>query len=183
MTRVAVFGGSFNPPHVAHVLTVGYVLSCFDVDRVLVVPVFEHAFDKVLAPFDERVRMCELGLGWIPGTEISRVESEIERPSYTLFTLQRLKKDHPDWELRLIVGSDVLFDSHKWHAFDQVKKLAPLLVLGRVGYPHADAPTPVLPEVSSTEVREGLASGRDVSHLVPRRVLEHVRARGLYGCK
>lgn len=183
MTRVAVFGGSFNPPHVAHVLTVGYVLSCFDVERVLVVPVFDHAFDKALAPFEERVRMCELALGWIPGTEISRVESQIERPSYTLFTLQRLKKDHPDWELRLVVGSDVLFESHKWHAFDEVKKLAPLLVLGRVGFPHPHAPSPVLPEVSSTAIRAGLASGSDVSHLVPRRVLEYVRARGLYECK
>jgi len=180
VTRVAVFGGSFNPPHVAHVLTAAYVLSCFDVERGLVVPVFDHAFDKALAAFEERVALCELALGWIPGVEISRVESEIERPSYTLWTLQRIKRDHPDWELRLVVGSDVLHESHKWHAFDEVKRLAPLIVLGRVGFPHPEAPPPVLPEVSSTAIREGIAKGSDVSQLVPRRVLERVQARGLY---
>jgi nicotinate-nucleotide adenylyltransferase len=180
VTRVAVFGGSFNPPHVAHVLTVAYLLACFDVDRVLVVPVFEHAFDKTLVPFDDRVRMCELALGWIPRVQVSRIESEIQRPSYTLRTLERLKRDHPDWQLSLVIGSDVLFETHKWHAFDEVKRLAPPIVLGRVGHPHPDAPPPVLPEVSSTSVREALARGDDVSALVPRGVLEHVRARGLY---
>jgi nicotinate-nucleotide adenylyltransferase len=180
VTRVAVFGGSFNPPHVAHVLAVSYVLAFSDIERVLVIPVYEHVFDKSLAPFEARVEMCQLALGWLPGVEVSRIESELPTPNYTLNTLQRLKRDHPSWELRLVVGSDVLFESHKWHAFEDVKRLAPLLLLGRVGSPHPDAPTAVLPEVSSTEIRDTLAKGGDVSGLVPRRVLELVRARGLY---
>jgi len=181
VTRVAVFGGSFNPPHVAHVLAVSYVLACFEVDRVLVVPVFDHAFDKDLAPFERRLELARLAFAWLPGVEVSRVEERLPTPSYTLQTLERLAVDHPHWELRLMVGSDVLHERDKWRAFDRIVALAPPLVLGRAGFPHADAPLALLPEVSSTEVRGLLASADPrVEALVPRRVLAHVRKHGLY---
>ena len=64
--RVALFGGSFNPPHVGHVLAVTYALSVGLVERVLVVPVFEHALGKRLAPFEHRVEMSRRAFGWLP---------------------------------------------------------------------------------------------------------------------
>jgi nicotinate-nucleotide adenylyltransferase len=184
--RVAVYGGSFNPPHVAHVLTVAFVRVFQEVDRVLCVPVFEHPFDKDLAPFEHRVRLAELAFERLSAVSVSRLEAELGRPSYTLATLERLASDHPDWQLRLVVGSDVLCERDKWHAFDEIEKLAPPIVLGRVGYPHPDAPPPVLPEVSSTRVRELLASASseaieaELGALVPPRVLAYIRERGLY---
>lgn len=75
-TRVAVFGGSFNPPHVGHVLGVVYALSTAPIDEVLVVPVYRHPFAKPLAPFADRLEMCRLALGWLPRVTISRVEEE-----------------------------------------------------------------------------------------------------------
>ena len=76
---VGVFGGSFNPPHLSHVLALAVVLARFDVERLLVVPTFQHPFAKALAPYEDRVKMCELAMGWLPRVEVSRVEEELER--------------------------------------------------------------------------------------------------------
>jgi nicotinate-nucleotide adenylyltransferase len=184
--RIAFYGGSFDPPHVAHVLATTYLLGLGEFDRVLVVPVYAHAFQKALSPFADRVTMCELAMGWIPGVEVSGVEADLETPSLTFRTLSHLQREHPDWGLRLVVGSDVLGEVTKWHAFAQVRRLAPPFVLGRVGYPSDEAGPPVLPEISSTQVRELLrrrgeapADGQ-LAALVPARVLAHIDARGLY---
>jgi nicotinate-nucleotide adenylyltransferase len=185
--RLGVYGGSFNPVHVAHVLLAAYALSVGRFDRVLVVPVFAHAFDKTLAPFEQRVRMCELAFAPLSGVEISRVEAELPTPSRTLFTLEALSKRYPGAELNLLVGTDVLSEASKWHAFDAVVRLAPLFVVGRAGLSAPDARRVELPQVSSTRVRELLALGAEPSaqaelaELVPASVLEYLRAERLYG--
>ncbi len=189
--RVAFFGGSFNPPHVAHVLACTYALSTGLADRVLVVPVFQHPFDKPLAPFEDRLAMARLALDWIPGVEVSEVERGLSTPSLTLNTLEHLSRENPDWQLRLMVGSDVLFEAQKWHAFDAICAIAPPLVLGRVGYEHSDAPVAVLPDLSSTKVRElfsdarrgadsSAAARKTLAAMLPRAVLEHAERQGLY---
>jgi nicotinate-nucleotide adenylyltransferase len=183
--QVAFYGGSFNPPHVAHVLAAAYLRSVGAFERVLCVPVYSHAFDKQLVDYEHRVRMCELALDWLPGVEVSRVEEQLETPSLTLRTLRRLHAEHPDWELRLVIGSDVLFESHKWHAFDEIARLAPPFVVGRVRFPHPDAPPPVLPDVSSTRIRtlsaqDGANARRELEVYVPRSVLAYIREHSLY---
>lgn len=182
--RIAFFGGSFNPPHVSHVLAVSYALSVGRFDEVLVAPVFEHPFDKALAPFDHRCRMAELAVGWLPGTAISRIEQRMTPPNYTLRTLEQLLEERPDAQLQLMVGSDVLHDAHKWHAFERVRAIAPPFVLGRVGAEHPDAPLPILPELSSTRVRELLAHRSEhlaqLERVVPARVLDYIDEHGLY---
>jgi nicotinate-nucleotide adenylyltransferase len=181
--KIAVFGGSFNPPHIAHVLACALVLSTEDVERLLVVPTYKHPFAKSLAPFDDRVTMCELAMAWMPRLEVSRVEEELGGESRTLRTLKHLADAHQDWDLRLVIGADVLVEAPRWFGFEAIEKLAPPIVLGRAGMDSAEAGPVLLPDVSSTQVRAAIASGswRDASRLVPRAVLAHVRARGLYG--
>jgi nicotinate-nucleotide adenylyltransferase len=178
----AVFGGSFNPPHLAHVLAVTVVLARFEVERVLVVPTHQHPFAKALAPYDDRVRMCELAMGWLPKVEVSRVEEELGGESKTVHTIEHLCAKHPDWKLRFLMGADIVVESKKWYRFDRVAELAPPIVLGRVGVTYEGAPAPVLPAISSTEVRGMVAEERwdELEPLVPRDVLAHVRARRLY---
>jgi nicotinate-nucleotide adenylyltransferase len=180
---VCVFGGSFNPPHIAHVLALSIVLARFDVARILVVPTFQHPFAKSLAPFDDRVRMCELAMGWLPRVEVSRVEEELGGESRTLRTIEHLRARHPDEPLRFLMGADLVLESSKWYAWDKIAALAPPIVLGRVGVSYDGAPPPVLPAVSSTDVRQAIAAGRwsEIEPLVPKDVLAYVRARGLYG--
>lgn len=179
-SSVAVFGGSFNPPHVGHVLAIAYVLATADVERVVVVPAHKHPFGKPLAPFDDRVRMCELATAYFPAVSVSRIEETLD--GLTLHTLEALKREHPDWNLRLVLGSDILLEADKWFRFDEVKKIAPLVVLGRAGVTVASAPPPLLPEISSTRVRDLARHGAftELEPLVPRAVLAHIRERGLY---
>jgi nicotinate-nucleotide adenylyltransferase len=180
MRRVAVFGGSFNPPHVSHVLAVAYVLSTAPVDEVLVVPTFAHPFGKALASFDHRVAMCERAFADLRRTSVSRIEQELGGESKTLYTLEALRAKHPDWSLRLVVGTDILAEKHKWFAWDELVALAPLLVLGRVGYDSPGAPPAVLPAAASRDVRAALARGEDVSGLVPAEVVAYAQEHGLY---
>lgn len=182
MTVVAFFGGSFNPPHVGHVLAVAYVLATAPVDEVLVVPCFRHPFAKELAPFEDRFAMCELAMGWLPRTTVSRVELELGGESRTLRTVEHLRAAHPDHAYRLVVGADVLGDGPRWHGFERLRQIAPFLVLGRQGIATEGAPPPVLPDVSSTAVREAIREGRRAAlePLVPRAVLSYIDEHGMY---
>jgi nicotinate-nucleotide adenylyltransferase len=181
--NVAVFGGSFNPPHVAHVLVPLLVRSTRDVDLVLVVPTFRHPFAKDLAPYDDRVRMCELAMSAARDVEVSRVEEELGGESRTLRTLEHLAAKRPEWRMRLVVGSDILAEAPRWFGFEAIQKLAPLIVLHRAGIDAPAAGKALLPDVSSTQVRGAIARGAwsEVEELVPRRVLSYIRDKRLYG--
>jgi nicotinate-nucleotide adenylyltransferase len=183
MTLVAFFGGSFDPPHFGHVLAAAYARG-LDFDKVLVVPVRSHAFGKKLAPFQHRIAMTRLAFASLSAVEISEVEAELSEPSFTLNTLQLLARRHPDWQLRLLIGSDVLHDVAKWNRFDEVEGIAPPYVLERSGVDGARA---VLPDVSSTAVRKALerrASNRDAERWlrerVPHQVLRYIDREKLY---
>lgn len=181
----ALFGGSFNPPHVGHVLATTYVMSVFPVAGVLVVPVYQHVFGKDLAPFADRLAMCEAAMGWIPQVVIDPIERELGGESRTLHTIEALLAREPERSLRLVIGSDVLPDLPKWYRFERIAELAPPIILGRAGYPHPDAPAAVLPDVSSTWIRDALrvrdpADRAKLEALVPARVIQHVDAQGLY---
>lgn len=183
---VAIYGGSFDPPHVSHVLAAVYALKVGGFDRVLVVPVFEHAFHKQLTAFEHRTRMCELAFAGIERVEVSPVERDLATPSLTLRTLEHLASQHPDWDMRLLVGSDVLGETSKWHAFERVSQLAPPYVVARPGYEHPHSRAALLPDVSSTRIREALATPSDpeqealLAASVPRCVLAYIAEHALY---
>ncbi len=181
---IAFFGGSFNPPHVSHVLAVAYVLATEPIEHVLVVPTHRHALGKESgASFEHRVEMCRLAMSDLARTSVSRVEEELGGTSYTLTTLEELQKRSPGARFRLLVGADILAEVDKWHRFDLVAEIAPLLVVGRCGYgaPAERGPAVELPPVSSTEIRARLARRDDVTGLVPHRVLAYIEQHRLYG--
>jgi nicotinate-nucleotide adenylyltransferase len=141
--------------------------------------------------------MCNLAVGWLPRVRISTVEEELGGESLTLRTIEHLAATHPSWSLRLLVGADVLGDLPKWHRWDRIAELAPPLVLGRSGVEAREAavtwvgaateepPAPILPRVSSTEIRAALAAGDidAVRGLLPARVIDHIVANELYGAR
>jgi nicotinate-nucleotide adenylyltransferase len=190
MTRqIAFFGGSFNPPHVAHQMVCLLVLETCPVDAVWMVPTYRHAFAKDLVDFEDRCRMCELAAAALgERVEVSRIEAEIgQQRSRTLDTLEALRERHPEARFRLVIGADIMSETAKWYRWDEVVALAPPIVIGRSGYRaaaeheagllHLDLD---LPRVSSTEVRERLSRGQDVLPLLPRAVLNYIAERGLY---
>jgi nicotinate-nucleotide adenylyltransferase len=179
--RIALLGGSFNPPHVGHLMNAYYVLATREVDRVWLMPVFQHPFAKRLAPFDDRVRMCELAAArFAGGVEVTRIEEQAPPGSKTVDVLELLLARHPEDRFSLVIGSDILPERSKWKDFERLEQMAEVIVVPRAGYPSPLAPGPALPEVSSTEVRERLGRGADVSAQVPREVLGYVSERGLY---
>jgi nicotinate-nucleotide adenylyltransferase len=176
-----VFGGSFDPPHVGHTLLASYVLSAFGLERVLVVPTYVHAFGKVMAPFEDRLRMCELAFGELSRVSICDIERALPQPNLTLNTLQALVQRHPGVQLRLLIGSDIVHETHAWHDFASIEKLAPPLVVQRQGHPALEPKQPALPEVSSTEVRRRIAAGESTLGWVSPAVAGYARGHGLYG--
>ena len=178
--RVALFGGSFNPPHVAHQMVALYVLETAPVDEVWFVPAYEHAFGKPLAPFTDRVAMCELAAAALrPRVRVSSVEGEIGGRSLTLRTVRRLAELHPEHAFSLVIGSDLQGDIASWYGGDELQRTVPFIVVGRPG---GAAPPGgvVMPDVSSSAVRAALAAGRSVEGLVPRAVLDYIVRKGLY---
>ncbi len=178
--EIAVFGGSFNPPHVAHALVVEYVLSAYRLKKLLVVPAYRHPFAKSIAPFEHRVQMCKLAMGHITGVEISRIEEQLGGESYTLKTLQALSARYPNTRLRLVIGSDILAETPRWHRFEQVKQLAPLIVLSREGYSIENPKGPSFPDINSSEIRALLEQGLPTKGHLAESVAAYIEQHGLY---
>ena len=176
--RVAIYGGSFNPPHLAHQLALTCVLATAQVDEVWMVPTFKHPFEKQLAPFEDRLRMCELAAARFHGVRVSRIEEELGGDSYTLRTMKALKERHPDHRFSLVIGADLVAERERWHGWPELKELVPFVVVGRQGSPEAGGIA--LPAVSSTIVRRRMREGEPVDTLVAADVLDYIRARGLY---
>jgi len=177
--RVAFFGGSFNPPHVAHQLVSLYVLETAQVDELWLVPCLKHPFDKALAPYDQRLRMCTLAAEALGArARASDIEGRLGGESRTLLTIKALRQERPDCEFHLVVGADIEPELPMWYGAAELLRTVPRIVVGRGGF--AGGSDVAMPAVSSTEVRRRLAAGQPVDHLLPRRVAEHIRDQRLY---
>jgi nicotinate-nucleotide adenylyltransferase len=177
--RVAIYGGSFNPPHVAHQMAALYVLETAPVDELWLVPAVRHAFGKALAPFADRLAMCERAAAALgPRVRVSAIEHELGQESRTLRTIRRLQQDHPGHSFSLVIGADLLDEVPSWQGGEELQRTVPFIVVGRAGFA-AESPV-ALPAVSSRQVRAALAAGQDVSALVPRAVLDYISAHNLY---
>jgi nicotinate-nucleotide adenylyltransferase len=181
MIEVALLGGSFNPPHVGHLLAACYVRATQGVDQVWLMPTFRHPFGKTAEPFEHRVGMCEAmaadARAWL---KVSCVERDVGGEGRTVDTLSHLVAAHQGHRFTLVIGSDILKDLPMWKDFDRIRQLARVLVLYRAGYPAPEAVGPPLALVSSTEIRAQLDQGSSPEGLVPRAALEYARAHGLY---
>ena len=183
MTKtVALFGGSFNPPHVAHAMAATYVLMTQDVDELWFMPAYNHAFGKDLISYTDRVKMCSLVASEFPRARISLAEKQAQRwynpegvhiPSNTTYnTLCYLRRKNTDIEYRLVVGTDILGETHKWFRWDEVERMAPPIVVPRGGEYG-------IPNISSTLVRDVVAKGINTPWL-PRKVSDYITKNKLY---
>jgi nicotinate-nucleotide adenylyltransferase len=180
--EVALLGGSFNPPHVAHLMAAYWTLATQGVQEVWLLPSYRHPFGKALAPFEDRVEMCRLAVAALRGAHVCAAEAELREDPLcgkTARTLEHLRAKHPTFRFALVVGADILPETEKWYRFDRVKALARIIVIGREGYPPVPG-APALPAISSTEIRARLGRGDDVTGLVPEKVRRYAEAHGLY---
>jgi nicotinate-nucleotide adenylyltransferase len=188
--RIGLFGGSFNPPHVAHQLVALYVLETQSIDELWFVPTFVHPFGKPLAPFEDRIAMCEIVAAPLgPRVKVSRAEQELaQQPDFvasrTFDLVELLLARGPEYEFRLVIGADILRETDKWYRWADLAALAPPLVVGRTGYtlpPGATETGIAMPEISATRARELIAAhDPQAAALLPHGILRYIAARGLY---
>ncbi len=181
--RVALFGGSFDPPHYAHVLAVAQ-LAAGPFDEVWVLPCPSHAFGKEMAPFADRLALCRAAFGNLRNVKVNPVEDRLPKPARTLHTIRALKKLHPDIQFTLAFGADVYGERKRWYRFPEIEKEAAVVYFRRTGCPVARGPEWVsdveFGDVSSTRIRSALKTGKPVSRWVPARVAAEIKKRGLY---
>jgi nicotinate-nucleotide adenylyltransferase len=185
---LGVLGGTFDPPHVGHLVAALDTRAALQLDRVLLVVAGDpwQKRDRVVASARDRLALVEAAVKDLPGLEASAVEVERLGASVTADTLEALLA--PKRELFLILGADAVANMSTWKRLDETRRLATVVVVERAGE-HAEPPgagwrvqhvaIPRL-DVSSTDVRERLASGRPIDGLVPPAVVREIRERGLY---
>lgn len=200
--RTVIFGGSFNPPHAGHISAALSAVRELEPDRFIVMPDYEAPHKKMADGSPEpaqRLELCRIAFGSIPGVEVSDLEINRGGRSYTIDTLTTLRELYPDDEFTLIVGSDMLLGFDKcWYRFDDILKLTSLAVCSREGNDlealeqHSDylrreygANITILLNheaivESSTEIRLQLASGQCPDSL-PDGVWKYICEHGLYG--
>ena len=176
--KIAVYGGSFNPPHIAHAMVASWLVWSGTVDQVWIVPVYQHAFERIhgkrLVSYETRLEWCRLmaeELGKM--CAVCEIESTLPTPSYSIDTLKALQSAHPEHHFRLVVGADVVSQLPQWKEWAQIEaRFAPVIV-GRVGYEGHRAQM-VFPDVSSTKIREIVRGGRVPTQWLLRGVANHI---------
>ena len=188
--RLGVFGGTFDPVHVGHLVAAVNARHALGLDRVLLVvanqPWQKHA--RAVTPAPDRFAVVEAAVTNMEGLEASAVEVERGGPSYTADTLDELSRRYPDAELFLVIGADVADELDSWERMEAVRELATLVVVNRPGvrptkplsgWKAVSVEIPAL-DISSTDLRARAANGRPLDFLVPEPAVRLIRQRGLY---
>lgn len=185
-----MFGGTFDPPHIGHLVAAVDAQQVLGLDVVLLVVAgepWQKAGTRDISPAEDRLAMVRAAVSDTPGIEVSDIEVRRGGASYTADTLAELHAEEPDADLFLILGDDAAAGFTTWERHDEVARSAALVVVDRPGSPlPADdgyrwtrVDIPEL-DISSTEVRDRVRAGRSIRFLVPPGVAAVVAQRGLY---
>jgi nicotinate-nucleotide adenylyltransferase len=191
--RIGLFGGTFDPIHVGHLVAAVNTRHALGLGRVLLVVAnvpWQKADQREVTPAEDRFAMVKAAVDGVAGLEASRLEIDRGGPSYSADTISQLHELHPAAELFLIVGWDVSAELATWERLEEVKGLATLVVVNRPGtkppegllqdgWRLAEVAVPNL-EISSTDLRSRAADGRPLDYLVPQAAIRVIRDRGLY---
>jgi nicotinate-nucleotide adenylyltransferase len=188
--RLGVYGGSFDPPHLGHLVAASDACEALRLDRLLWIPSAVHPIkrDRVRTAPGLRLRMVQAAIRGDDRFRADDLELRRAGPSYTVDTLRELRGRHAEAELFLLAGADLLRELPRWREPDEVMRLATLAVVSREGDAlPPESPLPALAvrvtrvDVSSTEVRRRAAAGQTLKYLVPEPVCALIERHGLYG--
>lgn len=189
--RLGVLGGTFDPPHIGHLLAASDAFEALALDRIAFVPAAVPPFKSrtVQATAEQRHRMLELSIGGDHRYETSRLELDRDGLSYTVDTLEAFAAANTDVSLFLLIGEDLATQIASWRQADRISELARIVVLVRgeaaaVSSLESRLPMMRVPtrrvDVSSTEVRDRVRSGRPIHGFVTDAVASFIDAAGLY---
>lgn len=194
--RIGVFGGTFDPVHFGHLLPVEAAAMKFQLRRVFYVPARLSPHKGETRPTDarHRVAMLALALEGRPDWSIDLEELDREPPSWTIDTLRAVANRHPEDELWLLMGTDILAGFDRWREPEGILSLARIAAFEREPFDGKNVRIPEVPglrdrlsvfdagsvKISATEVRNALAAGRSIGGKVPGPVAEYMTKQGLY---
>jgi nicotinate-nucleotide adenylyltransferase len=194
--RLGLLGGTFNPPHIGHLVCATHALDELELDRVLLVPVNQppHKAAEADPGVEHRVELCRRAVAGNEQLDVSLVDAEVPGPSFTVGTLSRLHDRCPGDQLTFIVGGDMAFSLPTWREPEAILELAELGVAEREGVRRTDIverlsglgtdnvrffDMPRL-DISSSQIRRMVAGGRSIRYLVPDAVADYIEHEGLY---
>ena len=194
--RIGIFGGTFDPVHVGHLVAAVNARHSLGLDTVQLVVAnepWQKVGSRLVTPARDRLAVVEAAVADTVGIEASALEVERGGVSYTADTVAALAAIHPGAELFLIVGADVVEGLPTWERLEEVRDAVTLVVVNRPGTKEAELgpggplagwtavsiEVPAL-EISSTDLRERAATGRPLDYLVPGEAIRAIRERGLY---
>ena len=196
--RIGILGGTFDPPHIGHLVIAAEALEKLQLERVSFVPAQQppHKLGEPVTPFADRVAMLELALNQNPHFALSLLEANRPGPSYTVDTLRELRRNSPPTtELFFIMGLDSLATLPTWHRPHELIELCQIAVLSRPGYsvdldvleaniPGLRSRLVIIPspelDISSTELQARVAAGHSIEYMVPKGVARYISEHRLY---
>jgi len=188
--RIGLLGGTFDPPHIGHLIVAQDAWSALRLDRVVFIPaaVPPHKAGRVEASAELRLEMLRAACGDDPRFAIDDLELRRPGPSYTVDTLREYRGRYPEAALHLLIGVDQHAQFHTWRAPEAIRSLATVVVLSRSGESAGEAAGAGLDmaleatriDVSATEIRRRVAAGEPIRYLVPDGVRSIIEREGLY---
>jgi nicotinate-nucleotide adenylyltransferase len=189
--RIGVFGGTFDPVHVGHLVAATWAREAFGLERVLLVVAnvpWQKAGTRAVTPAEDRFLMVQAAVEGVAGVEVSRIEIDRGGPSYSADTVDELLATTPSARPYVIVGADVAAELDTWQRVDELRRAVTLVVVDRGGVGSGDDPPgwrverlriPAL-DISSSQLRQRLAEGRSVDFLIPEPAIRCIRQLNLY---
>lgn len=199
--KIGIMGGTFNPIHLGHLMMTEYIREEMNYDKILFIPTGNPPHKQIdVLDAEVRMEMVKIAVADNPYFEVSDVEVRKEGISYSVDTVAELKKQYPEDELFFIIGSDILPDLKDWRRFDELARSIRFILAVRPGFESlsreeirgeirdlhmrygAEITVVETPryEISSTDLRNRLASGKSVKYLIPDEVIEYIESRGCY---
>ncbi len=189
MKKIGILGGTFDPPHIGHLIVANEVREHLNLDEVRLMPnnVPPHK-TKTSTTNQERFDMLTLAIGTNPWLTIDTIEWDRSGPSYTIDTIKLLKEREMDSEIYFIIGADMIEYLPKWKQIDELTHLVHFTGVKRPGY-STETSYPVtlvdIPEIaiSSSWIREKISNGKTIKYLVPEAVKIYIEENQLYGSR
>jgi nicotinate-nucleotide adenylyltransferase len=189
--KIGMLGGTFDPPHIAHLIAAELAMGQFGLDKMLFVPAAQSPLKtrKDISSANDRLEMTRLAIQDNPKFEVSRVELDREGASYTIDTIKALHQQLPPTEIYLLIGRDQYEQFESWRQPYDIVKLVRLVVMDRPGSPAKSSTgfdsavsylkMPLL-EISATEIRRRVAKGESIRYQVPEAVRTYIAEHRLY---
>ena len=193
--RLGLFGGTFDPIHLGHLILAESCREALELDRVwfVVAGVPPHK-QEGRTPVGDRLEMVRIAIAGHPAFEVSEIEAHGSGPHYSYSTLERITEERPGDDLFFLIGADSLLDLPGWRRPERIAELAHVVVVGRPGFalpelmPELGAgakrvervESPLI-EVASSDLRRRVGEGRSIRYRVARGVEAYIGAKGLYG--